>query len=213
MKSLKKNQLLELKAEMPMLDNKELLSVIGGDSYWFDATGKFLFSENCSGTYVHVNEQQLALSGDINVEESGYSSGNCVVITGPGLSEELYTFMVRNTGVEWLYAFNSGYNGGFLTTSRQMHETNFNDQEIEGLDIMVHNHGQQAKPDGWTDEEWIVYNSLPSQLDVETLKRCGLSEGRIYNRLDGKWYYFHANTTDTQERYRIYRSMGETGNS
>ena len=205
MKSLKKNQLLALKAEMPMLDNKELLSIIGGDRYYFDSDGSIFSYELCSGTYVNVYGQELELSGTIGFEywqhPSGISSGQCIYVTGQGVSQELLSFLVSNTNVEWLLVFNSGFGGGTLVTSNKEHSVKLNpDKEIEG-DMMIHNHNQE-QPAGWkqsglSDGDWLTYITSPSDNDVKALRDSGKSKGAILYK--GEYYEFYPDTYMTQD--------------
>lgn len=224
MKSLRKNQLLALKAEMPMLDNKELLTIVGGDKYSFDYLGR-CSQEMCSGTIVSINGLQLTLSGDISVEtwvrsydkisgsviESGTVSG--LLIRGKGVNDKLFTFLALNTDVEWMFAFNSGSNGaGALVTSHENHACAYGTSQVKGYSNIAHNHGNYG-PEGWgkkpwfmTDPEWLKYNSLPSKLDIAILKENNAylpkgdmqKTGMIYNKFSGEWVPY---SEMTQEEY------------
>lgn len=223
MKSLKKNQLLELKAEMPMLDNKELLSVIGGDKYSFDYMGHYSPKEICSETIVTINGLCLTLSGKISIEtwektyeeetENGIVSGTVsgLLIRGKGVNDMLFTFLACNTDVEWMFAFNSGSNG-VLVTSHENHACAYGTSQVKGYSNLAHNHGNYGKED-WgkkpsfmTDQEWLEYNSLPSELDIAVLKENNAhlpkgdkqKTGMIYNKFSGEWVPY---SEMTQEKY------------
>lgn len=223
MKSLKKSQLSELKVEMPVLDNKELLSIIGGDKYSFDYLGRCSSQEMCSGTFVSINGLQLTLSGDISVEtwekpyeeitENGIVSGTVsgLLIRGKGVNDKLFTFLACNTDVEWMFAFNSGSNGA-LVTSHENHACGYGTSQVKGYSYLAHNHGNYGKEDWgkkpWymTDPEWLEYNSLPSEQDIAVLKANNdhlpkgdtQKTGMIYNKFSGEWVPY---SEMTQEKY------------
>lgn len=194
MKSLKKNQLSELKSEMPKLDNKELLSIIGGDRYYFDQDGHYrLIPEQSNNDIIIIGNNQMTLSGSLNVLDSGNNSG--VRFTGTGVSAELFTFLAQNTNVEWAYAFNSGEAGGLIGTSHQTNQVDLSSGNWTDYGTIAHNHGVNNDMSRWELEE---YNGLPSQSDIEYLKKNNKQSGVIYNETTGEMCPYNIYST-TQE--------------
>ena len=182
MRSLKKNQLLALKAEMPMLDNKELLSVIGGDRYYFDQQGHHLRTEESDDNVIIIGDQQLSLSGTLYGLGSGNGSGES--FTGSGVSDQLFSFLAQNTTVEWAYGYNSGQAGGLIGTSNQEHGVDLGSGNWGDYGTIAHNHGQSV--DGMSKWELEEFNGLPSQADIDYLIRNNKESGAIFNETTGK---------------------------
>lgn len=206
MKTLKKSQISELKKEMPMLDSKEMKSIIGGEQYQFDALGNLVGGGpdwSKSGISVWANNQTLYLSGSITTETWNTTSGCCLVINGYGVNQDLFTFLAYNTGVEWFYLFNSGSNDGRLITAHGAHFSVCDGTHSNGYENVAHNHGNSDyvfKPYWMTDEEWITYNGLPSNEDINWLIDHNYNTGSIFNKYDGMWHEYTRNSL-TQQLY------------
>lgn len=194
MKSLKKSQLSELKSEMPKLDNKELLSIIGGDKYYFDQDGHYLRTEQSNDDVIIIGNNLLTLSGSLNGLGSGNSSG--VRFTGAGVSAELFAFLAQNTNVEWAYAFNSGEAGGLIGTSYQANQVDLSSGNWTEYGSIAHSHG--VSNNGMSQWELEEFNGLPSQSDIDYLKKNNKQSGVIYNETTGEMCPYNIYST-TQE--------------
>lgn len=196
MKSLNKSQLSELKTEMPMLDNKDLLSIIGGDKYYFDQEGHYLRTEQSSDNVIIIGSNQLSLSGALDGLCSGNGSG--VSFTGSGVSAQLFAFLAQNTSVEWAYGYNSGQAGGLIGTSHQEHGVDLGSGNWGDYGTIVHNHGQSNN--GLSKSELEVFNGLPSQADIDYLISNNKESGAIYNETTGKMCPYNKDSI-TQEQW------------
>ena len=195
MKRLKKNQLSELKSEMPKLDNKELLSIIGGDRYYFDQEGHYLGAEQSNDDVIIIGNNQMILSGSLDGLGSGNGSG--VRFTGSGVSAELFAFLAQNTNVEWAYGFNSGEAGGLIGTSNQAHSVDLASGNWNEYGSIAHSHGQSNNDmSKWELEE---FNGLPSQSDIDYLKKNNKQSGVIYNETTGEMCPYTIYSTTQEE--------------
>lgn len=203
MKSLKKSQLSELTAEMPVLDNKELFSIIGGDRYYFDQEGHYLRTEQSSDNVIIIGTNQMTLSGSLDGLGSGNGSG--VSFTGSGVSDQLFAFLAQNTSVEWAYGYNSGQAGGLIGTSNQEHGVDLGSGIWGDYGTIAHNHGQSNN--GLSNSELEEFNGLPSQADINYLIRNNLKSGGIYNETTGKMCPYDKHST-TQEEWLQQHGYG-----
>lgn len=195
MKILKKNQLSKLKGEMPVLDNKDLLTIIGGDKYYFDHEGHYLRTEQSNDNVIIIGTNQMTLSGSLDGLGSGNSSG--VSFTGNGVSDQLFAFLAQNTSVEWAYGYNSGQAGGFIGTSNQEHEVDLGSGNWGDYGSIAHNHGQSNN--GLSKSELEEFNGLPSQADIDYLISNNLKSGEIYNETTGKMCSYDKYSTTQEE--------------
>lgn len=195
MKSLRKSQLSELKAEMPVLDSKELLSIIGGDKYYLDQQGHYLRTEQSSDNVIIIGSNQLTLSGALNGLDSGNGSG--VSFTGAGVSDQLFAFLSQNTTIEWAYGYNSGQAGGLIGTSNQEHGVDLGSGIWNDYDTIAHNHGQSNN--GMSKSELEEFNGCPSQADIDYLIRNNKESGAIYNETTGKMCPYDKYSTTQEE--------------
>lgn len=198
MKRLKKCQISELRNVMPTLDNKELLSIIGGDKYYFDQDGNFIKSEQSAENTIIIGDQQMSLSGTLDGLGSGNGSG--VMFTGSGVSPQLFEFLASNTTVEWAYAYNSGEAGGLMGTSNQGHSVDLGSGNWGDYETLVHNHGQSNN--GMSQSELREFNSLPSESDINFLKSQNMKSGQVYNETTGEWCTYDENSMTQEEWLR-----------
>ena len=108
MKELKRNQISELRKTVPMLDSKELSSIIGGDMYYFDENGRLsddvVKSEE---NVIYIGDKCMSLSGTLDGLESIPVDSSGILFSGAGVSSQLFEFLAENTNVEWAYGYNS----------------------------------------------------------------------------------------------------------
>lgn len=195
MKSLKRCQLSELKEDMPTLDNKELLSIIGGDRYYFDQEGNYLRTEQSSDNVIIIGNNQMILSGTLDGLGSGNGSG--VSFTGSGVSAQLFAFLAQNTTVEWAYGYNSGETGGLIGTSNLKHSVDVGSGIWDGYDTIAHNHGQTSNV--LSQSELAEFNGLPSQADIDYLIKKNFASGVIYNETTGQMCPYDRYSTTQEE--------------
>lgn len=195
MKKLTKSQLSELKTEMPMLDNKALLSIIGGDRYYFDQSGHYLKTEQSTDNVIIIGNQQMALSGTLDGLCSGNESGVC--FTGSGVSAQLFAFLAQNTNVEWAFGYNSGEAGGLIGTSNQAYGVNLGSGNWDDYATIAHNHG--ISNNGMSKQELEEFNGLPSEADINYLKNNHKESGEIYNETTGKMCPYTIYSTTQEE--------------
>lgn len=208
MKSLKKCQLMELKAEMPMLDKQELETIVGGIFWRLDLQGHLIstIDDGAANDTVEINGNRYIVSGHLKYGYaispgsccgSGSSSGVC--FEGPGVTSGFFMFLSTNTDVEWMYAFNSGQAGGYVVSSNEV--DNVREQVIPaGFESTVHNHNHERMEYMESVEDWMEYNNLPSNQDINDLIQSNRKYDYIFNEINCSWHRFDANS-QTQEEF------------
>lgn len=173
-----------------------LLSVIGGDKYYFDQQGHYLRTEQSSDNIINIGNQQMTLSGTLEGLESGNGSG--VSFTGSGVSAQLFAFLAQNTTVEWAYGYNSGQAGGLIGTSNQEHGVDIGSGNWNNYGTIAHNHGQSNN--GMSKWELEELNGLPSQADIDYLIKNNKESGSVYNETTG-FMFPYDRYSKTQEEW------------
>jgi hypothetical protein len=194
MKKLKRNQISELRKTVPMLDSKELSSIIGGDKYYFDESGHLINREESLENVIYIGDKSMSLSGTLDGLESADGSG--ILFSGDGVSSQLFEFMAENTNVEWAYGYNSTASGGMMGSSHQNHSVDLSNGDWDSYDSFVHNHANDGSV--LSEDELREFNSLPSQADIENLKKSGRESAQIYNETTGRFVTYTKYST-TQE--------------
>lgn len=139
----------EIRKEMPILSEDENKSVIGGQGglYIISKNGTITYSGNSSSNEVILafdsidsgNIVRLPEDTQINPTPDGY------MITGSGISKDLFNYIAQNTRVEWVLYENSetGYTPGMNTSNQETKATVY---KMPGCDTVYHNHEEKPRP-------------------------------------------------------------------
>ena len=201
MKELKRNQISELRKTVPMLDSKELSSIIGGDMYYFDENGRLsddvVKSEE---NVIYIGDKCMSLSGTLDGLESIPVDSSGILFSGAGVSSQLFEFLAENTNVEWAYGYNSTMDGGMMGSSHRQHSVDLSNGNWGSYDNFVHNHANDGSV--LPASELEEYNSLPSEADIENLKKSGRESAQIYNETTGSFVTYTIYSTTQEEWLR-----------
>ncbi len=189
------------------LDNlwKEV-SVMSGDEgekkykkYCFDESGILVATYPSDQNIIDVKGNEMELDGDF-----GYLiiSGNVQkgAFTGSALNKGVFEFLADHTNVEWSYCYKKDSTGGVLMTTNEEHQSELLSDEkfykLNGYNSYAHNHSQTQK--GY-EREFELYNSYPSQADIDRMKLYGFEHAEIYNESNQKYYEYYKRSQVQEE--------------
>ena len=139
----------EIRKEMPVLNEDEKKSIIGGQGvlYIIGEDGRITYSENSSSDEVIIvfgsidSGNIIRLPGDTRID----STPDGYMITGSGIDKACAEYINTHTCVEWARYENSetGYSPGMNTSHHYRDVTIY---AMPGCDTVYHNHEENPNP-------------------------------------------------------------------
>lgn len=191
-KKLSRKELDNLWKEVSVASNEEREKQY--KKYCFDESGILTATYPSDQNIINVKGSEMELDGDF-----GYLmiSGNVQkgAFTGSALNKQVFEFLAIHTNVEWSYCYQSNSTGGVLMTTNEEHQSELlqdaNFYKRNGYNCYTHNHSQNQE--GY-EREYELYNSYPSQADVDRMKQYGFEHAEIYNESNKHYYEYYKNS-------------------
>ncbi len=166
--------------------------------YCFDESGLLVGEYPSDQNIIEVKGSEMKLDGDF-----GYLviSGNVQkgAFTGSALNKGVFEFLANHTNVEWSYCHKKGSTGGVLMTTNEEHQSELLSEakfyKLNGYNCYAHNHSQNEKGQ---ERLYEIYDSYPSEVDVQTFKAYGFKYAEIYNE-SNRQYYDYNEKSDVQD--------------